>query len=70
MSVMDDPLPEDDPSVDHEPVIEASFGGRSSYTSITAPDHVQKHEVLLVDPTGRPLIVRSPRPLGFRPPAR
>ena len=60
---------EDDPTVEHEPVIvEASFGGRASYTSITAPDHVQVREVLLVDPTGRPLIVRSPRPIGFRPP--
>ena len=32
------------------------------------PENEQKREVLLVDRNGRPLLVKEPRPIGFRKP--
>ena len=32
------------------------------------PDTDRKEETVLTDRYGRPLLVRRPRPLGFRPP--
>ena len=33
-----------------------------------APENVQTREVLLVDRHGKPLLVKEPRPMGFRKP--
>ena len=35
---------------------------------LEAAENVQRSEVLLVDATGRPLLTREPRPVGFRRP--
>ena len=39
----------------------------SVYGTPDLPEQGQKREVLFVDRKGNPLIVREPRPVGFRP---
>ena len=39
------------------------------YESIDVPDRKEQRETLLTGPDGkRPVLVREPRPVGFRPP--
>ncbi len=35
---------------------------------LQVPDQAQKRETVLYGPRGEPLVVREPRPVGFRPP--
>jgi hypothetical protein len=42
--------------------------GRSRTNQTQASDNTQVSQVVLVDAKGRPLVVREPRPVGFRKP--
>jgi hypothetical protein len=43
------------------------YGEAPHSIPVLMPDREEKPETLLVDPRGKPLLIRAPRPLGFRP---